>query len=65
MQLLALLQGSHWLLLCLLCAGVVWCAHIGFDCALGYGLKYSTGFYFTHLGIIGHFAKSLANPFKR
>jgi hypothetical protein len=28
-------------------------AHIGIDRALGYGLKYSTGFGFTHLGRIG------------
>jgi hypothetical protein len=28
-------------------------AHIGFDRALGYGLKYPTGFGFTHLGRIG------------
>jgi hypothetical protein len=33
--------------------GLIWCAHIGFDRALGYGLKYSTGFGFTHLGLIG------------
>lgn len=37
----------------LLTAGIIWCAHIGFDRALGYGLKYSTGFKFTHLGRIG------------
>jgi hypothetical protein len=37
----------------ILCAGIIWCAHIGFDRALGYGLKYSTGFGFTHLGRIG------------
>jgi len=36
-----------------LCAGLIWCAHIGFDRALGYGLKYSAGFGFTHLGRIG------------
>jgi len=40
------------------CAGIIWSAHIGFDRALGYGLKYSAGFGFTHLGIIGRFAKS-------
>ena len=40
-----------------LSAGVIWCAHIGFDRALGYGLKYSAGFGFTHLGAIGKFAK--------
>jgi hypothetical protein len=32
---------------------MIWLAHIGFDRALGYGLKYSTGFTFTHLGRIG------------
>ncbi|HET7884988.1 MAG TPA: DUF4260 domain-containing protein [Bradyrhizobium sp.] len=32
---------------------LIWLAHIGFDRALGYGLKYSTGFGFTHLGKIG------------
>lgn len=34
-------------------AGLIWCAHLGFDRALGYGLKYSSGFGFTHLGLIG------------
>ncbi|MDL9999901.1 DUF4260 domain-containing protein [Variovorax sp. J22P240] len=34
-------------------AGLIWCAHIGFDRALGYGLKYATGFANTHLGRIG------------
>jgi hypothetical protein len=37
----------------MLCASIIWCAHIGFDRALGYGLKYSTGFGFTHLGVMG------------
>ncbi|WP_415878217.1 DUF4260 domain-containing protein [Methylomonas sp. TEB] len=37
------------------CAGLIWCAHIGFDRALGYGLKYPAGFDFTHLGRIGRF----------
>jgi hypothetical protein len=36
-----------------LSAGLIWCAHIGFDRALGYGLKYARGFGFTHLGQIG------------
>jgi hypothetical protein len=31
----------------------IWLAHIGFDRALGYGMKYSAGFTFTHLGRIG------------
>jgi hypothetical protein len=32
---------------------MIWLAHIGIDRALGYGLKYSTGFGATHLGRIG------------
>jgi len=32
---------------------LIWCAHIGLDRALGYGLKYDAGFRFTHLGRIG------------
>jgi Domain of unknown function (DUF4260) len=32
---------------------MIWLAHIGFDRALGYGLKYASGFTFTHLGRIG------------
>ena len=31
----------------------IWFAHVGFDRALGYGLKYAAGFGFTHLGRIG------------
>lgn len=34
-------------------AGLIWLAHIGFDRALGYGLKYAAGFEWTHLGRIG------------
>ena len=50
----------------LLCAGIIWCAHIGFDRALGYGLKYSEGFSFTHLGRIGRLPNVTPNPsFKR
>ncbi len=30
--------------------GLIWIAHIGLDRALGYGLKYPTGFGDTHLG---------------
>ena len=33
--------------------GLILIAHIGFDRALGYGLKYPTGFGDTHLGRIG------------
>jgi hypothetical protein len=32
---------------------LVWLAHVGFDRALGYGLKYASGFRDTHLGRIG------------
>lgn len=32
---------------------LIWAAHVGFDRALGYGLKYPTGFGDTHLGRIG------------
>ncbi|HEX6262795.1 MAG TPA: DUF4260 domain-containing protein [Actinomycetota bacterium] len=32
---------------------LIWFAHIGFDRALGYGLKYPEGFGSTHLGRIG------------
>jgi len=41
--------------------GLIWCAHIGFDRALGYGLKYSDGFGFTHLGRIGLFSAITPN----
>lgn len=43
------------------CAAIIWCAHIGFDRALGYGLKYAEGFGFTHLGRIGRFAPNVPN----
>jgi hypothetical protein len=35
---------------------MIWLAHIGIDRALGYGLKYATGFGLTHLGRIGRSA---------
>ncbi|HRP07698.1 MAG TPA: DUF4260 domain-containing protein [Gemmatimonadales bacterium] len=34
-------------------AATIWLAHIGFDRALGYGLKYPSSFGDTHLGRIG------------
>lgn len=40
-----------------LAVALIWLAHIGFDRALGYGLKYQAGFSFTHLGRIGRDAK--------
>lgn len=36
-----------------LSVGLIWAVHIGADRAIGYGLKYSTGFKDTHLGRIG------------
>jgi Domain of unknown function (DUF4260) len=41
----------------LLSIAIIWLAHIGVDRALGYGLKYSEGFGFTHLGRIGKAGK--------
>lgn len=43
-------------------AGLIWCAHIGFDRALGYGLKYSAGFAHTHLGRIGGWMPAAPAP---
>ena len=51
-----LLPSAAWL-----AAGLIWCAHIGFDRALGYGLKYSQGFGCTHLGLIGRHAHKAAD----
>lgn len=48
-----LVAGAVWGVPVLVGAGLIWAAHIGFDRALGYGLKYSAGFRFTHLGLIG------------
>jgi hypothetical protein len=36
-----------------LSVAMIWLAHIGLDRAFGYGLKYTAGFGFTHLGRIG------------
>ena len=33
---------------------LVWAAHIGVDRAVGYGLKYPTGFKHTHLSATAH-----------
>jgi hypothetical protein len=37
----------------MLSVALIWLSHIGFDRALGYGLKYEAGFGFTHLGRLG------------
>ena len=34
----------------LIAIALIWLAHIGFDRALGFGLKYATSFHHTHLG---------------
>lgn len=39
---------------------LIWFAHVGFDRALGYGLKYASGFSDTHLGFIGKKRTQLA-----
>jgi hypothetical protein len=44
----------------ILSIAMIWMAHIGIDRALGYGLKYSAGFGFTHLGRIGKDAAKTA-----
>lgn len=50
----ALIVGGTALSLPLLSAlGALWLAHCGFDRMLGYGLKSTEGFHFTHLGRIG------------
>ena len=40
-----------------LSVAMIWLAHIGLDRALGFGLKYFSGFGFTHLGRIGRGAE--------
>ena len=42
----------------MLAIALIWLAHIGFDRALGYGLKYWAGFGYTHLGRVGRDAKT-------
>jgi len=39
---------------------LIWFAHVGFDRALGYGLKYASGFSDTHLGAIDKKRQQLA-----
>jgi hypothetical protein len=36
-----------------LAIALIWAAHLGLDRALGFGLKYSAGFSYTHLGRLG------------
>jgi hypothetical protein len=41
--------GWVWAMPVVLSVGLIWVAHIGFDRAMGYGLKYARGFKATHL----------------
>ena len=51
---LALVLAGYWSgRMPVVAVALIWIAHIGFDRALGYGLKYATGFGDTHLGRIG------------
>jgi hypothetical protein len=52
---LLLLGAALFANMLLLAVGAIWVVHIGGDRALGYGLKYATGFGDTHLG---HSARS-------
>ena len=47
----AALLAAAWLLASPLAMAIamIWIGHIGFDRIMGYGLKYQTGFKFTHL----------------
>ena len=53
---LGLVNANHTLQL----IGLIWLAHIGFDRALGFGLKEETNFFHTHLGMIGKHKKDSA-----
>ncbi|HTV29499.1 MAG TPA: DUF4260 domain-containing protein [Xanthobacteraceae bacterium] len=44
----------------LLPVALIWFTHIGFDRALGYGLKYASGFSDTHLSFVGKKRAQLA-----
>lgn len=59
---LCLMAGFGLSVPALIITGFIWCAHIGFDRALGFGLKYSTGFGFTHLGVIRLAHSTNGNP---
>ncbi len=49
--------GFAWGIAPFLAVALIWAAHVGFDRALGFGLKYASGFSHTHLGRIGHHAQ--------
>ncbi|MDB4908024.1 MAG: hypothetical protein JWO05_2808 [Gemmatimonadetes bacterium] len=41
---------------------VIWVSHIGFDRALGYGLKFPSAFRYTHLGQLGGERSKVQQP---
>lgn len=45
----------------ILALSLIWLAHIGFDRALGYGLKSPEAFGVTHLGLIGKARRGLSD----
>jgi hypothetical protein len=47
---LLLVFGAAYVNNYLLAAGIIWLAHVGWDRAFGYGLKFNDGFKHTHLG---------------
>ncbi|MDF3154208.1 DUF4260 domain-containing protein [Mesorhizobium sp. XAP10] len=55
---LLLLGGHMWGNAAAMAVALIWIAHIAIDRALGYGLKLPTGFQDTHLGSIGHKART-------
>jgi hypothetical protein len=56
----AILAGLGWSTggVALMLAAAIWFAHVGFDRALGYGLKYGSAFGDTHLGRVGRAARA-------
>jgi Domain of unknown function (DUF4260) len=49
----------------LLAVALIWANHIGVDRLLGFGLKYSDGFRWTHLGTMKEAAKTTPRPAPR
>ena len=43
-----------------LSAALIWAAHIAFDRTLGYGMKATSGFNQTHLGLIGRTRRAVS-----
>ena len=43
-------------------ASCIWVAHVGLDRAAGYGLKGSSSFFHTHLGVVGRAPRTDSKP---